>query len=162
MQPPIPLRVILALTILSTLASCGFSIRTDRSSAVIAQPLVKNMAALPSGKFQSVEHPTSGNAQFSKDTKQRQFLTLDNTFKTDPGPDLYVILHRSAKPKTYNSKNYVILGHLQKVSGKQQYAIPSTINLSEYQSVVIWCRQFNATFGYAPLTLMMPKMMQKS
>jgi hypothetical protein len=162
MRSLIPLRIIVPLVILSTLLSWGCSFQTDRSSAVIAQPSVKTMATQPSGIFQSVEHPTSGNARLIKDAKQRHYLVLDNTFKTDPGPDLYVILHRSARPQSYNSKNYVILGRLQKVSGQQQYAIPSTINLSEYQSVVIWCRQFNATFGYAPLTPMMPKVMQKS
>jgi Electron transfer DM13 len=162
MQSSIPLRITVPLVILSTLLSFGFAIRTDRSSAVIASPLVENMAAQPSGKFQSVEHPTSGNARLITNAKQRHFLVLDNSFKTDPGPDLYVVLHRSNQPQTYNSKDYVILERLQKVSGQQQYAIPSTINLSEYQSVVIWCRQFNVTFGYAPLTPTMPKMMQKS
>jgi hypothetical protein len=157
-----PLRVIVPVAILSIPLSWGFSIQTGSSSAVIGQPSVKTMAAQSNGLFQSVEHPTSGNVQLITDAKQRHYLVLDNTFKTDPGPDLYVILHRSAKPQTYNSKNYVVLGRLQKVSGQQQYAIPSTINLSEYQSVVIWCRQFNATFGYAPLTPMMPKVMQKS
>jgi hypothetical protein len=157
-----PLRIIIPLTLLSTLVSCGFSMGTNHSSAVMAKPSSEMMTTKSGGKFQSVEHPTTGNVQFMTDAKQRQLLVLDPGFKTDPGPDLYVILHRAAKPQTYNAKDYVILGRLQKVSGKQQYVIPSTIKLNEYQSVVIWCRQFNATFGYAPLTSMMQKMMPKS
>jgi hypothetical protein len=161
MQTFTPLRIIVPLAILSTMVSCG-SVNADHSNAMMAKPSAEAMTAKSDGKFQSVEHPTSGNVQFKVDAQQRHVLMLDPNFKTDPGPDLYVILHRAAKPQTYNARDYVILGRLQKVNGQQQYAIPSTIKLNEYQSVVIWCRQFNATFGYAPLTSMMQKKMPKS
>jgi hypothetical protein len=75
------------------------------------------------------------------------------------GPDLVVILHRSSdvlsttKPPAFPLKegDYVILAPLKQFSGAQEYAIPSTVNLADYQSAAIWCRKFNATFGTAKL-----------
>ena len=43
------------------------------------------------------------------------------------------------------------LGRLKNYSGAQRYPIPDAIDLRNYQSVVIWCRMANATFGYALL-----------
>ncbi len=66
---------------------------------------------------------------------------------------MYVILYRTATlPKGgLKEPNYVTLGRLQKVAGTQRYAIPNNVNLANYRSVAVWCRAFNATFGYAPL-----------
>jgi hypothetical protein len=83
----------------------------------------------------------------------KRYLELDEAFKTDNGPDLFVILYRSEKPPIYGikEKNYVSISRLQKVSGTQRYGIPAGVNLADFGSVAIWCRQFNATFGFAPL-----------
>jgi hypothetical protein len=47
--------------------------------------------------------------------------------------------------------DYVTLAPLESFDGAQRYEIPATINPSDFKSVGIWCRQFNVTFGYAPL-----------
>ncbi|MFB2895643.1 DM13 domain-containing protein [Aerosakkonemataceae cyanobacterium BLCC-F50] len=110
-----------------------------------------------SGTFVSGEHPTSGIVRLiTKNGKSS--LELDQSFKTsNMGPDLVVILHRSAnvlgstKPPSYPIKqgDYVILASLKKFSGMQSYPIPDSVNLADYKSVAIWCRKFNATFGTA-------------
>ena len=33
----------------------------------------------------------------------------------------------------------------------QRYAIPANINIEDYESVAIWCQEFNVTFGYADI-----------
>lgn len=105
---------------------------------------------LMSGNFVKAEHPTMGGASVvMKDGKQ--FLMLDQQFKSDEGPDLYVLLHREASPKNYGEKDYVSLGRLQQVNGAQVYAIPAGVKVDEFKSAVIWCKQFNATFGFAML-----------
>lgn len=110
-----------------------------------------------SGTFVSGEHPTQGTARIVM-REGKPFLELDQTFRTsEMGPDLVVILHRSAnvigstKPPAYPLKqgDYVILAPLQKFSGAQSYPIPENINLADYKSAAIWCRKFNATFGAA-------------
>ena len=79
-----------------------------------------------------------------------RFLFLDRKFQSGEGPDLFVLLHQQAVPNSYQD-NYQNLGRLQKVNGRQWYEIPPEVNLNEAQSVVVWCRQFNVTFGYATL-----------
>jgi hypothetical protein len=70
-----------------------------------------------------------------------------------------VILHRSkdllteAKPPAFSIKegDYVNISRLQNTNGSQRYEIPSNVQVSDFHSVAIWCKQFNATFGTASL-----------
>ena len=103
-----------------------------------------------SGNFVASEHPTTGMAQVIM-MNGKNYLKFDGTFKSDPGPDLYVLLHRQATPKDYKREDYINLGRLKKVTGSQMYAIPADIDVSTFKTAVIWCRQFNATFGFANL-----------
>ena len=80
----------------------------------------------------------------------RRYLYLDQAFQSNNGPDLFVLLHNQARPQSYRN-NYQNLGRLKKVSGRQWYEIPAGVNLANAKSVVVWCRQFNVTFGYATL-----------
>ncbi len=122
-------------------------------------PVAVKPTTLRSGSFLSGEHPTQGTTRLVKQNGMT-VLELDQGFKTsDRGPDLVVILHRSGdvlgstKPPAYALKkgDYILLAPLQKFSGAQRYMIPANVNLAEYQSVAIWCRKFNATFGAAKL-----------
>lgn len=119
----------------------------------------KQPAVVKSGTFKSGEHPTQGKVRIVTQNG-KTFLELDQGFKTSSaGPDLVVALHRSGnvlgstKPPAYPLKQgeYVVLAPLQKFNGAQQYAVPANLNLANFQSAVIWCRQFNATFGAATL-----------
>ncbi|PSB03046.1 DM13 domain-containing protein [Merismopedia glauca] len=102
------------------------------------------------GAFIGQGHSTTGNTKIVTENGQK-YLLLDSGFSTDNGPDLFVILHKSVPPQDYDAKNYVNLGKLEKTSGSQKYSIPANINPQDFRSVAIWCRQFNVTFGYAPL-----------
>ncbi|NJL10535.1 MAG: DM13 domain-containing protein [Calothrix sp. SM1_7_51] len=83
----------------------------------------------------------------------KRYLEFDKNFKTDKGPDLFVILHKNATlPNSgIKEKDYVSIARLQATNGNQRYAIPNNVNLADFRSVAIWCRQFNATFGFATL-----------
>jgi hypothetical protein len=81
-------------------------------------------------------------------------------FKTSTsGPDLVVILHRSADvigstpPPAFPIKegDYTLLAPLKSYTGAQSYPIPDDLNLADFKSAAIWCRRFNATFGAARL-----------
>jgi hypothetical protein len=115
-----------------------------KGGAMMGQPMTS------SGEFVAAEHPTKGAVKIIKENG-KQYIEFSDQFKSDSGPDLFVLLHRQAKPDQYKQADYVSLGQLQKVKGSQRYMIPAEAKLSDYQSVVIWCRKFNATFGYAPL-----------
>ena len=110
------------------------------------------MSKQKSGMFVAAEHPTKGAVSIINE-KGKRYLEFDNTFKSDMGPDLYVILHRAAAlPKGgLQKQDYTTISRLQKVSGTQRYVIPNNVNLANYRTVAIWCRMFNATFGCALL-----------
>ncbi len=52
---------------------------------------------------------------------------------------------------SYTNENAVILGMIQSFSGMQQYYIPAQINPDDYEAVIIWCKEFNVTFGAAKM-----------
>jgi hypothetical protein len=130
----------------------GRSARAEsNSNSVDAQALDPMGETLVSGDFVASEHPTKGSVQIVMQNGKR-YLKFDEEFQSDEGPDLFVLLHRQNSPKKYQRGDYVSLGRLQKVSGKQMYKIPAGVNIAKFKSVVIWCRKFNATFGFAPLS----------
>lgn len=119
----------------------------------VSMPVASKIAkasVLASGNFEKSEHPTSGIAQIVMQNGKK-YLKFDSSFQSDSGPDLFVILHRQDSPKSYDKADYVSLGRLKKLSGQQMYAIPNGVNIAKFKSVVIWCKKFNATFGFAPL-----------
>lgn len=115
-----------------------------------SQAAQSTMQQSTAGAFVSVEHKTTGSIRIVTEGIQ-QYLVLDKDFKTSAGPDLFVILHQSSQPQRYDKNSYVLLGKLQNVAGEQRYEIPHALDLKSYKSAVIWCRQFSATFAYAPL-----------
>ena len=48
--------------------------------------------------------------------------------------------------------DFIDLGDLKGNIGSQNYEIDATVDLSEYQSVVVWCVRFGVAFGAASLT----------
>lgn len=128
------------------------------ASTEMAQGEAKLAKLLRSGSFVTGEHETTGKAELVERAGKR-VLELDSAFATTAGPDLVVILHRSAdvigstQPPAHSIQpsDWLLLAALKQSSGAQSYEIPDTVNLDEFQSVAVWCRQFNATFGAASL-----------
>lgn len=113
--------------------------------------LVAKKSVVSSGQFVTVQKQSTGSAQIITKNGKR-YLELSSDFRTSRGPDVKVVLSRQATvPDAIEEGSYVTLAPLQQFSGKQRYEIPNEIDLEEYASVALWCRQFNATFGYAPL-----------
>jgi hypothetical protein len=140
-----------AISAMSLLALSPLSCTAAKTS-VTASPIAQStmMQKTAAGAFVSVEHKTTGRIRMVTEGL-KQYLVLDKDFQTSAGPDLFVILHQSSKPQNYDKKSYVLLGKLQNVSGEQRYEIPHALDLKSFKSAVIWCRQFSATFAYAPL-----------
>jgi hypothetical protein len=129
----------------------------EASTPIASTAAPDTATTLKSGSFIPGEAPTEGIARIISENGN-YYLELDQSFQTsDRGPDLFVILHRSddvlasTEPPAYplQEQDYAILGALQQFSGAQRYSIPEDVNLEDYKSAVIWCRQFNATFGVA-------------
>ncbi|MBD1873440.1 DM13 domain-containing protein [Nodosilinea sp. FACHB-131] len=147
----------------STTMTVSEDVAAEASAASDSEESINNPESkadvIRSGNFVSGEHDTAGVARIINSGGQF-VLELDETFQTSSmGPDLVVVLHRSedvigsTEPPAFplQEGEYVVLAELESFSGAQSYAISADVNLDDYQSVAIWCRRFNATFGAAPL-----------
>lgn len=136
---------IVGVTATDALASKQYrsSLTQGNNSVLVAQA--------SAGQFVSVEHPTSGQVKIIEEDGAR-YLEIGEDFQSDRGPALEIILHESnTVGLQIEEGSYVSLGELKSFNGAQRYLIPDAIDLEQYQSVAVWCQEFNATFGYAPL-----------
>ena len=111
--------------------------------------------ALAAGRFIPGSTPgdrAEGSATIYKLEDGKQVVRLQD-FKTTNGPDLFVVLARSANPNQDGVKSgeYLRLAALKGNQGNQNYELPADVDLNKYKSIVIWCRTFNVVFGYATL-----------
>ena len=119
-----------------------------------ASPSPSGPTVLFSGAFRSLEHGTTGTARILRLADGSRIVRIEE-LNTSNGPDLIVIL--SATPASedswgaYDDGAHVNLGELKGNIGNQNYAIPSSVDLGSYRSVVIWCRRFTVGFGAAPI-----------
>lgn len=131
---------------------------TQQNNNPATTEVVTNGNVLKTGNFQAGEYSTSGVVTIIE-ADGKKYIEISEDFKTDTGPDLFVILHKQAdliqntEAPTHSIQegDYLNIAPLQKVAGKQQYEIPADLNLDEYNTVAIWCRKFNTTFGAATL-----------
>ena len=102
---------------------------------------------LMSGVFRDADsfHKVSGTVTLSQSTKFRN-LRFENLDATN-GPDLKVYL---ATDET--ASDYLSLGDLKGNIGNQNYNISGDVNLTTYDTVLIWCEQFGVLFGSADLS----------
>lgn len=66
------------------------------------------------------------------------------------GPDLHVYLGRGTGGQ-YDEARDVYLGALKATNGSFTYELPTSTNLADYRSVVVWCRNFRVLFTWADL-----------
>ncbi len=117
----------------------------DEPSTTAVEPVEPIREA--TGAFVDGDHPTEGTANVLSDGDRRRVLRLEEDFATDNGPDLNVYLATSADV----DGEFVDLGDLKGNIGSQNYEIPADVDLSEFDTVVIWCVRFGVDFGSAPL-----------
>jgi hypothetical protein len=138
------------LSIVALLSVGCTNVESQQSETVIETPALGSVQS--SGAFIDAEHPTKGTASIITENSKK-YIQFDNQFKSDNGPDLFVILHKDDKLPITGIKeaDYITIAPLKSTSGAQQYEIPEDVDLANFKSVAIWCRKFNATFGYAVL-----------
>jgi Electron transfer DM13 len=148
------LTIVTSLNLGLNLASVESAFSLQKGNQTHLQTPVTKIATQLSqtAMFQAGEHPTQGNVRIIT-YNGKPYLEFDKSFRTDNGPDLFVILHRDRTVPIYGikQKDYKSIARLQKTKGTQRYAIPNNVNLADFKSVAVWCRQFNATFGFATL-----------
>jgi Electron transfer DM13 len=111
--------------------------------------------ALYTGKLEGKIHQTSGRATIYKSADGKEYLRLSD-FTTSNGPDVHVLVVR-AEDRALESElvkgdlDGVELGALKGNQGDQNYDLPASVDLNQYQAVAIYCERFHAIFGVARL-----------
>ena len=89
----------------------------------------------------------------------RNAVFLEADFEVGPGPAFHVLLVPKANIRSsadVKDQMYVDLGGLRAFKGSQVYRIPAGLDLKNYPSVVIWCRQFSVLISPADLAAATP------
>lgn len=110
-------------------------------------------APLARGRFQGLEHATSGTAVVLELEDGTRYLRLQG-LDTSNGPDLRVLLSDQPLSDDWHvwaDGDHLDLGPLKGNLGSSNYEIPPDADLSSFRTAVIWCRRFTVGFGVAPL-----------
>ncbi|BAQ63635.1 DM13 domain-containing protein [Geminocystis sp. NIES-3709] len=116
-------------------------------------PVIIAQNPIKTGKFVTVkqEKQTTGEVKIITENGKR-YLELSSDFTTAKGPDVQVILHRNAQIEVNPKQTeYFNVAMLKSFNGGQRYLIPDHVNINDFKSVGIWCREFNVTFAFATL-----------
>ena len=108
---------------------------------------------LSKGIFHGVAHDAEGNAEIIELTDGNRILRFTD-FAVSNGPDVVVYLSSvddANDNDTIKNSDFILLGTLKGNIGDQNYEIPGELDLSKYNSAVIWCRRFGVNFAVAPL-----------
>ena len=111
-------------------------------------------SVLATGRFHSVAHETSGMATIHQLGDGKRLVRF-TTFETSNGPDVrvYPVAAKDAPDNdTVTRAGFIDLGPMKGNKGDQNYEVPTNLDLSQYQSLTIWCRRFGVNFATAPLT----------
>ena len=105
------------------------------------------------GTFESPDdkHEVTGGTSIIKDQQGHLYVVLDKSFQTTHGPALHVVLGKEVDPEIFTEDNSYDVAPLQKFEGAQRYQLPDTLDIENYKSVIIRCKQYKATFGIAEL-----------
>ncbi len=120
------------------------------STALPSEPVV-----LSSGSFTRIDalHGAEGSATIYTLPDGQRILRLEN-FQANNGPDLFIGLSGHPQPRSsaeVHDTGYLELARLKANQGNQNYELPSDLDLSQYKSVVIYCKAFSVVFSTAEL-----------
>lgn len=129
--------------------------RTTVNEAFPTTNLAATDAPLVSGSFTQVDslHAGEGTAAIYRGEDGALLLRLEN-FSVTNGPDLFVALSGHPAPRSSaeaHSDGYLEVDRLKASQGGQNYSLPTDLDLSQYRSVLIYCRAFSVVFSTAEL-----------
>ncbi len=127
-----------------------------RTSILVLGPIVGFVAAQSvwggmmgkkgDGYFSGIgSHHASGHAVIETNAKGHAVLTIHKA-SIDKVPDGRVYL-----AKEFDYRNGVEVGKLTTFTGDLHFAIPASVNVADYNTVVVWCKQFDVGIGQARL-----------
>lgn len=96
------------------------------------------------GDFQRAIHDVEGKALLIE-TPNGKILRFED-FETLNGPQLKIYLSVDKR-----ASDFVDLGDIKATKGNINYEVPSDVDVSKYNHVLVWCKPFGVLFSYAEL-----------
>ena len=125
----------------------------DTDAVVPDEAMPNEPTALRTGSFMDADefHQGSGTATVYRLEDGSHVLRFEG-FEVTNGPDLHVLLVPNGDPNSREDLDgYVDLGSLKGNIGNQNYEIPAGIDITEFDSIVIYCQPFHVLFASARL-----------
>lgn len=100
-------------------------------------------------------HWGKGRVTAYRESDDRSVVHLHDDFEVGPGPRFHVYLVDRAHVESgddFLAGNKVDLGRLRAFTGSQIYAVPAGVDVAEFGSVVVWCKEFDVLISPASLT----------
>jgi len=99
-------------------------------------------------------HYGKGTVELLTEAPARTLVHLQDDFEVGPGPRFHVYLVDHAAVRSgddFLNSPKVDLGRLRAFRGSQIYDVPSNVDVAQYKSVVIWCKEFGVLISPASL-----------
>lgn len=113
-----------------------------------------NASLIRRGSFVRIDalHWAEGDVQIYQSPDLTRVLRFEN-FRSALAPDMRVVLSSDPSPLLGAEVgiDYIDLGALRATDGSHNYSVPSTVDLSRYQSVVIYSPRYNIVVSSAAL-----------
>lgn len=117
--------------------------------------LTNESQTLASGNFSGVDSVHQGTGVVRVIRTGEETVIRFTEFDVTNGPDLYVWLIKAdglESSSDVTSSEWVELGLLKGNVGDQNYDLPADVDILEFGSVAIWCKQFGVLFASADLS----------
>jgi hypothetical protein len=130
--------------------STGADATTEPSDSFEPPPSATATPVERTGAFEGADefHFGEGTARLIE-TAPGTFTVRLEDFAVRNGPDLFVYLSPDADGYADGA---IELGRLKADQGNQNYKVPAGTDLSNVESIVIWCKQFAVLFATATLS----------
>ena len=147
---PTLLALAVALAFGANLVLSDYFERTFLNEAMPPSAVDVPGSLLATGEFRdgSPGHNGSGTVKILRGADGKLVLRFEN-FSVTNGPDLFVYL--TPVPNGGDIDSGLNLGDNKATDGNINYDIPDGTDITKFNSVVIWCRQFSIKFAFAPL-----------
>lgn len=124
-----------------------FFIDREVSEAFPTQESGEVTQVVKTGEFIGFDKIHTGSGKVSLiQTAEGYVVRFEEDFTVANGPDLYVGLGKDGEYKKGTE-----LGTLKGNIGSQNYLVPESLNLDEYNEVWVWCKAFSVGFAKARL-----------
>lgn len=139
------MKIVTAVLLFSLVMACN---PEDATPITVTNPSdldFTNAVVVKEGMFIGIGgHTASGTAKLYE-LSGKKYIVFD-PYSSQNGPDLKVYLS-----KDENATEYIRVGKLMAVTGRQVYEIPGNPDLAQYPFVHVWCEKFSVEFARAPL-----------